>query len=232
MTAAGGLKLGYIAFYGRTLAEYVRMFDLDLRALKGARLLDCPAGPASFAAEAGRKGLVVTACDPRYSGPLDRLRERGRRDVAHVVERVARARESFRWDRYRSPAALARERLRALSIFCEDYAAGRRAGRYVRGSLPRLPFPDKAFDLVLSGHLLFGYDEHLPRGFHEAAARELLRVSRGEVRVYPVVGDHGRPFPGLASLMARLRRLGARASLRKVPFEFQKGADRMLRLVK
>lgn len=31
-----GLRLDCIAFYGRTLAEYERMFDLDLRALKGA----------------------------------------------------------------------------------------------------------------------------------------------------------------------------------------------------
>lgn len=227
-----GLRLDYIAFYGRTLAEYERMFDLDLRALKGARVLDCPAGPASFAAEAGRQGVLVTACDPRYSEPLTRLRARCRRDVKAVVARVVEARDTFRWHYYRTPRRLAALRLRALARFCADYAAGRRAGRYVRARLPRLPFPDGSFDLVLSGNLLFGYDRHLPRGFHEKAIKELLRVSRGEVRVFPTVGDRGRPFPGMARLLAKVRSWGATARLQKVPFEFQKGADRMLRIAR
>lgn len=37
-----------VLFYGRTLEEYIKMFNLDLSELKGKKILDCPAGPASF----------------------------------------------------------------------------------------------------------------------------------------------------------------------------------------
>lgn len=52
--------------WGRSLAEYRRMFSLtddDLR----RRILACADGPASFNAEATRTGANVISCDPLYS---------------------------------------------------------------------------------------------------------------------------------------------------------------------
>jgi hypothetical protein len=52
-----------VLFYGRTLKEYVSMFDIELSAWQGCKILDCPAGPASFVEEARQQGLDVIGCD-------------------------------------------------------------------------------------------------------------------------------------------------------------------------
>ncbi|HEY2203562.1 MAG TPA: hypothetical protein VGH99_03665 [Pseudonocardia sp.] len=77
--------------------------------------------------------------------------------------------------------------------------------RYRAGGPPRLPFPDRHFDRVLSSQLLFSYADRLDPGFHRAAPRELLRVADGEVRVFPLV-PMGLPdeYPELAWLRGRL----------------------------
>jgi hypothetical protein len=51
--------------WGRSFDEYRRMFafeDADL----GSQILGCADGPASFNAEATRRGAFVVSCDPIY----------------------------------------------------------------------------------------------------------------------------------------------------------------------
>ena len=40
-------RLETVAFFGRTLSEYLRMLALDIDALRGARILDVASGPES-----------------------------------------------------------------------------------------------------------------------------------------------------------------------------------------
>jgi hypothetical protein len=49
---------------------------------------------------------------------------------------------------------LRRYRKLALQQFISDYDFGRKSKRYVKAALPRLPFDDRSFDLVLSGHFI------------------------------------------------------------------------------
>ena len=58
------LPLNCVAFYGRTLAEYMRFFALTPEALQGSSILDVAAGPCSFTAEATRRGSDATAVEP------------------------------------------------------------------------------------------------------------------------------------------------------------------------
>lgn len=60
-------RLQHVAFFGRTFAEYLQMFALDLESLRGARVLDVASGPGSFVAEALARGLDATGCDPMYA---------------------------------------------------------------------------------------------------------------------------------------------------------------------
>ena len=46
--AACRFHLKQVAFFGRTLAEYLKMFSLDLEALRGVKILDVASGPGSF----------------------------------------------------------------------------------------------------------------------------------------------------------------------------------------
>ena len=60
------IQLDRVAFYGRTLSEYLKIFDLDLPSWRGRTILDCPSGASSFVAEAHRQGIQAVACDPLY----------------------------------------------------------------------------------------------------------------------------------------------------------------------
>jgi hypothetical protein len=60
------LDLERIVFIGRTFEEYLNMFSLSVKDLKGKKILDCPAGACSFTALGNKSGLDITACDIAY----------------------------------------------------------------------------------------------------------------------------------------------------------------------
>lgn len=98
--------------------------------------------------------------------------------------------------------------------------------RYVPAALPALPFPDQSFDLVLSSHFLFTYADRLDLEFHRAALSELHRVARGEVRVFPLLEQGGRPVLDLLSRL--LATPGIPYRVQRVGYEFQRGGNEML----
>jgi hypothetical protein len=104
-------------------------------------------------------------------------------------------------------------------------------GCYVEAVLPDLPFPDQSFDLALCSHFLFLYSEQLGPAFHRAAALELSRVAR-DVRVFPLLALGGRPSPHLDTVMQCLGEAGASVAVDPVPYEFQRGANQMLRVTR
>jgi hypothetical protein len=227
--------LDRVAFYGRTIAEYQHMFDLDLIALRGKALLDCPTGAASFVAEARKLGIRAVGCDPLYDCDLDELRTLGEHDICYVVNRIARASERFCWNFYRNIEETKRARTIALRGFLADFPRGEAEGRYVTASLPSLPFADRSFDVVLSGHLLFTHADILGYDFILSSLRELVRVSREEVKVMPLLpigNDSSSPYERLDDLIDELRGDGIRSEILSVPFEFQAGSNRMLRLTR
>ncbi|MGH8018534.1 MAG: methyltransferase domain-containing protein, partial [Opitutaceae bacterium] len=60
-------ELPEVLFFGRSLAEYQLFMGIRANELAGRRVLDCAAGPSSFAAEAACCGVDVTAVDPLYA---------------------------------------------------------------------------------------------------------------------------------------------------------------------
>ena len=55
-----------------------------------------------------------------------------------------------------------------------------------------------------------------------------VRVSAGEVRIHPVVGADGKPYPGLPRLRRELRAVGIASAVVDVDYEFFVGTDTML----
>lgn len=184
-----GLVLDRVVLLGRTLDEYRRYFALDLAAWRGRAVLDVASGVSSFCAEANEAGLSVTACDPIYELTPDVIRPRCEADLDLVVGSV-RGLPTYRWDFYQSPERLRTFREAAYRGFLADFAANPR--RYVTGRMPELPFADGAFDLTLVSYLLFAYEDQLDYGFHRDSVRELMRVTRGEARLYPLVSFEAR----------------------------------------
>jgi SAM-dependent methyltransferase len=210
----------------RSYAEYEAMFDLS--ELPGS-VLDCCAGGASFTAEAAERGVDAVAVDPAYELPSAELVDTVRRSLPATAGIVDEHAASFVWTWYGDPARKDELRIQAADRFLQDVALA--PERYVAGSLPELPFGDERFDLVLCSHLLFTWADKYDRDWHLAALRELIRVSRSEVRIFPLVHQGaGEPVAYLPDLLEALP--GVSSELRKVPYEFQVGADQMLVLTR
>ena len=135
-----------VLFYGRTLEEYIKMFNLDLSELKGKKILDCPAGPASFIAEATALGLDVVGCDPLYTDDLATMNQSGTQDVEITTTMFASYSDLFSRKFYNSEEALKKFGSSALAKFLEDYPQGKQENRYLKAELPNLPFADGTFD--------------------------------------------------------------------------------------
>jgi hypothetical protein len=91
-------------------------------------------------------------------------------------------------------------RKRASTIFLEDYKT--HPERYVAGELPRLSFADGEFDLALVSYFLFAYQDQLGYEFHRQSMLEIMRVTRGEARIYPTVTFEAQPSEYIPMLQA------------------------------
>jgi hypothetical protein len=210
----------------RSFLEYQAMFAIGDRDADGV-VLDCGGGASGFVAESRARGGRALAVDPLYAHGAAVLADRLSADLEHGDAMISANAARFVWDWYGSPARRREMRLNARNAFIADLR--RRPGSYIAAALPRLPLADESVDLVLCSHLLFTWAGQLDQEWHRAAIMEMCRVSRGEVRVFPLVrmGD-GEPVTFLDTLMAELRAAGLRCAVRRVPYEFQHGADHML----
>ncbi len=204
--------IDHILFFGRSYEEVLTMFALSEEELDGQRVLDCNSGPDAFVGEARRRGYDVTGVDPLYAEGIEDIVATGRKDVEHFLQRSRGQDEAVHLDMQ----AFAQKKLDALEQFTRDFETGHKAGHHVAGALPDLPFEDDCFDLTISGHFLFvsappeagGMIRENPFdfAFHRAAVHELLRVSRREVRLYPVtcIGSTAVLHPWAVQLMGEL----------------------------
>lgn len=227
---ANKLDIDRIAFFSRTYAEYMDMFDLDESLLRQGQILDCPAGASSFAAEAHQLGIDVIACDILYNLTADKLLEKGKKDIQHVFGKFDEVNHLYVWKYYKDKNEVTTLRNKALEIFAGNFTTGYKNGQYIHGKLPHLPFPDKSFSLVLSGNFLFLYGDRLDLDFHKACIKELIRICSGEVRIFPLIGLDFKPYSYLNEILSSLDSDGIKVEIVDVPFEFQKGANEMLKL--
>ena len=214
--------------WGRSFDEYRAMFALSDADLEG-RLLGCGDGPASFNAVATRRGARVISCDPIYRWSAAEIQSRIEDTYAEVIEQTRRNSHEFVWDAIRSVDELGRVRMAAMREFLGDYPSGSQEGRYIEASLPSLPFHDGQFDLAVCSHLLFLYSSQLGEALHSAAVLELCRVAQ-EVRVFPLLALGGARSPFVETCAGLLRSAGCEVSIERVPYEFQRGGNEMLRI--
>lgn len=234
--SATAMELPAVSFFGRTLEEYTRFFALDPAALRGRAVLDVAAGPSSFTAEAHRRGIDAVAVDPLYHQSQAALAARVREDYPRMFLQMRAKPRLFRLKSFVSFDEAETDRRAAAQRFLADYEGNVRHGRYVRASLPLLPFLDGAFDLVLCAHLLFLHAARFDFEWHLAACIELARVSNGEVRIHPVCGADGsqggsaagKPYAELDRLRSELDSRGITSAVVRVNYEFFLGSSSML----
>ncbi len=226
-----GFKLESVVPWGRSLEEYIRMFNLTADDLR-LKILDCAGGPASFNVEMTRQGYNVISCDPIYQFSVDEIAQRIQETYPTIIDGVKATREYFVWQDIQSPEHLGQIRMAAMQRFLEDLPLGIQQGRYILGELPMLAFDTKQFDLALCSHFLFTYSDLLSQDFHLASIQELCRVA-GEVRIFPLLNNYSQEVsPLLPSVMKELAAQGYNLEIKQVSYEFQKGGNQMLRVCK
>ncbi|HWC36557.1 MAG TPA: methyltransferase domain-containing protein [Mycobacteriales bacterium] len=219
-------NIGRTLVSARSFDEYVAMFALTEADLSRS-ILDCPGGAASFAAEASSRGASVVAVDPVYAAPPTWLAEHALDEAVRGNRHTGSSIESFVWTFFADITDHLSRRTQSARVFGEDLLTN--PTTYVAASLPRLPFRDASFDLVLSSHLLFMYADRLNEYFHVAAACEMARVARREVRIFPLISDSGTDTRELLNAVrGAVAALGYTTLIAPSPYEFQKGGDEML----
>lgn len=219
-------NIGRTLISARSFDEYVAMFALTEDDL-GHSILDCPGGAASFAAEARSRGTQIVAVDPVYAAAAAWLAEHALEEAVRGNRHTGSSIDSFVWTFFSDITDHLNRRTAAARRFGQHLETD--PATYVAGSLPRLPFRDASFDLVLSSHLLFMYADRLDEAFHVAAACELARLARREVRIFPLISDSDTDTSQL--LVAIREAVSARSFttvVRPSPYEFQKGGNEML----
>ena len=220
------MKLETIVPFGRSLDEYIKMFDLTNADLT-QRILGVGDGPASFNAEATQSGYTITSIDPLYQFSGDEILARFNAVVDDIIDQVKASPNDWNWSYHHSPENLLANRVQAIHTFIGDYDAGKAERRYLVEALPALSFANQTYDLALCSHFLFLYSEQLDYQFHLASLQEMLRVSQ-EVRLFPLLNLMRQRSPHLDPILQTLTTQGHTLTIKKVPYELQKGGNEML----
>lgn len=171
------IHLQSVVPFGRSLDEYVKMFNLT-NFDKTRSILSVADGPASFNAEATQQNMQVTSIDPIYQFNAAEIYSRFNAVLDNIIEQIRTTPKDWVWSYHCSPDDLRRSRVQTIQRFIQDYAAGKRAKRYIYGHLPRLEAEDKTFDLTLCSHFLFLYSDHYNFQFHLNSIRKCCVLAK------------------------------------------------------
>jgi len=216
-------------FIGRTWKEYEKMFNLESESLSELKILDCAAGASSFRSHSAKKGIDVTALDLMYTHKAYDLCVKCEEHLKILVDSIKKIQDMFVWKFFSDPDDIRCVRNNACKEFISDYRKYK-GEHYIPADIQNLPFDDESYDLVLCSHLLFIYDHRLDYKFHLKAISEMLRVSKGELRIYPLVKNRGVKSEFVKKIMDDIP--DVKMEIVNVDYEFRKGSNEMLRILK
>ena len=216
--------------WGRSFNEYMDMFNLNENDIN-KKILGCGDGPASFNYEMTIRGKSVVSVDPIYKMKKEDIQTRINETYDDVINQTRRNKDKFVWNKIRDVDQLGQIRMNAMHLFLDDYEKGLKESRYIYAELPNLPFKDNQFELSLSSHFLFLYSDNLSFEFHLDAINEMLRVSN-EVRIFPILDVNAKKSPYIPDVRAQLDKSGFFSEIIRVPYEFQKNGNKMLKIYK
>ena len=223
------MKLENVVPWGRNLEEYQNMFQLSEKDLQ-SKILGCGDGPSSFNFEVTKLNGNMTSIDPIYQFTKDEIQQRIDETSSVVSEQLKQNQNDFVWKSIKSVDELINIRLTAMNNFIKDYENGKKEKRYIHNELPKLSFSNDSFDLVLSSHFLFLYSEHFDLQFHIDSILEMCRISKKEVKIFPLLDLKNQKSEYLEPILEELKRKGFEAKIIKTDYEFQKGANELLRI--
>lgn len=224
------MELSEIVPWGRSMDEYRRMFGLKDSDLK-LKILGCGDGPSSFNCEMTKLGYKVISIDPVYVFTRAQIEKRINESFEKVVSQAEINSGDYVWNEFRNADGMGQTRLCAMKKFLDDFDKGLSEKRYLPEKLPSLSFEGEHFDLSLCSHFLFLYSEQLSIHFHIESIKEMLRVSF-ETRIFPLLNLKNQLSPYLETVCDFFNNHGYNAEIIPVAYEFQRGADKMLKIAR
>lgn len=225
------MHLQDIVPWGRSGAEYARMFALQPEDLAGRRVLSFGDGPSDFQVWARGQCTQVQSVDPLYAFEADAIAERIEAVRPEITKGLQESRAAFHWDDFDSPEVMVENRLATMARFLDDYRArGNNGQSYLARALPDLDGVMEA-DLGLCSHLLFLYSAHLDEDTHWTWLQAML-TKVPELRVYPLVRLDGTPSEHVAPMTARLQQAGFGVERIPCHYRVQQGAYHFLRITR
>lgn len=223
------MKLENVVPWGRNLEEYQNMFQLSKEDLQ-SKILGCGDGPSSFNFEVTKLNGGITSIDPIYQFTKEEIQKRIDETSSVVSKQLKQNQNDYVWKSIKNVDELINIRLTAMSNFIKDYNNGKNKKRYIHQELPKLSFKNNSFDLVLCSHFLFLYSEHFDLQFHIDSILEMCRVSKKEVKIFPLLDLKNQKSQYLEPILEILKEKGFETKIIKTNYEFQKGANELLRI--
>lgn len=215
-----------LTFYGHSMHDYIRMFDLGHAELDMMHVLDCSGHYSSFSYEMGLEGHKVVVANPFFATTASMLRNQLKGLEQRFHDHVASNLDAYFLHHATLDAEMA-HRHQVSDTAIQDLESSLDGQRYSPQDLTQLNYADESFDLALSSHFLFTYSDELTLEYHQAAIQEMLRVA-DELRIFPLITHQGKPSPHLGPILQWATTQGMSAELQQVPYEFQKGGNAML----
>lgn len=231
--SSGYPQIGF-AMTCRSWEEYIRMFALKESQLSGASLVDVGAGASSFTASALERGIDAVAVDPLFALDEQSVLQHAKEELNISGAKVAALKQRMDWSHYGSYERYQRLREQSLEKFSASFTNPSQRKCYIAAGLPRLPFADGQFSLVLCSHLLFLYEQELDFSFHIESVMELLRICRpgGQVRIYPLFNLAYQPYSRMEALLTELHGTGAHITWEDTQLPFIPGSKQLLCITK
>ena len=201
------MKLENVVPWGRNLNEYKNMFLLSNKDLE-SKILGCGDGPASFNFEATKLNNNIISIDPIYKFSKKEIQQRIDDTLSIISKQLKENQSDFVWKSIKSVDELIDVRLTAMSNFIKDYDNGQKEKRYIYNELPKISFKSDTFDLVLCSHFLFLYSEHFGLEFHINSILEMCRVSKKEVKIFPLLDLKNNKSEYLEAILSVLKDKG------------------------
>lgn len=218
--------LNEVVPWGRILSEYQEMFALSEQDILSNKIISFGDGPASFNAEATKKGAHIVSIDPIYQFPIKEIKARIYETKDIILEQARMNEQNYNWTNIKNMKELEHFRFSAMNLFLDDFEQGLFDKRYVYGELPnKMEFSNDSFDIGLSSHFLLLYSG-LGLDFHIQSIKEMLRVCR-EIRIFPICNLDSYKTDLLNEVIDYFSRI-AHVEIVSSTYEFQKNANEML----
>ena len=224
------MELEKVVPIGRSLDEYIKMFNLSKKDLQKS-IIGVADGPASFNAEATFFGSKVISVDPIYEFSGEEIEKRFNEVIDNIISQVKDSPNDWVWSYHENPDKLCDKRKESFKKFIADYDKGRREKRYQIGKLPKLNYHDNEFDLALCSHFLFLYSDFYDYQFVDISIKEMLRISK-EVRIFPLLSLNSEPSEYIGKIFQDFTDTGQNFAMVQVEYELQKGGNKMLQIIK